>query len=118
DVLAAAVLVPAPRRLGAGRDRRVYVEMAVVDVDVPAEDVADERQRRGVVDELEEGVVEPEEREPVQRVAVRGLRAPHALDGRRQTRDRGRVERVLDGDEAVALEPFAEHVGFYGRRQV
>jgi len=33
------------------------VEMAVVDVDVPAEDVPDERQDRRVVDQVEEGVV-------------------------------------------------------------
>jgi hypothetical protein len=52
----------------------------VVDVDVPAEGVADERQHRRVVDEVDEGIVQAEEREPVQRVAVRRLRAPDALD--------------------------------------
>ena len=90
------------------------VEVAVVDVDVPAEDVADERQHRRVVDEVEEGVVEAEEGEPVQRVAVRRLRAPDALDGGGQPRNGVRLESILHDDEAVPVEVFPPHVAIYG----
>ena len=89
----------------------MHIEVAVVDVDVPAEDVADERQRRRVVDEVEEGVVEAEQREPVERLAVARLRKPHSLDRRVQFLDRRGVERILDDDEAVPVEPFAQHAG-------
>ena len=117
DVLAASVLVPAPLRLGVGGLRRMDVEVAVVDVDVPPEDVADERQDGRVVDEVEEDVVEPEEGEPVQRVAVRRLRAPDALDGCREPLECCRVEGVLDDDEPVLFEPVPQHVAIYGRER-
>ena len=91
------------------------VEVAVVDVDVPAEDVADERQDGRVVDEVEERVVEAEEGEPVQHVAVRRLGPPDALDGGGQPRDGSGLERVPHDDEAVPVEVFPPHVAIYGR---
>ena len=57
DVLAAAVLVPAPARLLDAR--RMHVEVAVVHVDVPAEQRLHERQHGRVVDERDEALVEP-----------------------------------------------------------
>ena len=56
-----------------------------------------------------------EEREPVQRVAVRRLRAPDALDRGGQPLDGVRFESILHDDEAVPVEIFPPHVAIYGR---
>ena len=71
-----------------------------------------------MVDEVEEGVVEPEEGQAVERVTVRRFRAPDALDRGGQPCDSVKVERVLDDGESVPLEPFLQHVATYaGRRR-
>jgi hypothetical protein len=95
----------------------MHVEVAVVDVDVPAEDVEDERQHRRVVDEVEERVVDAEEGEPVERVAVRRLGASDAVDGPDQPLDGVRLECVLDDGEAVPLQSIPAHVAIYDRER-
>jgi hypothetical protein len=69
-----------------------------------------------VVDEVEERVVEAEEREPMQRVAVWRLGAAHALDRRYEPLHLRGLERVLHDDEAVPLEVFPPHVAFLRAR--
>jgi hypothetical protein len=56
------------------------VEVAVVHVDVPPEDVGDERERRRVVEQLDERVVEADEAEAVEGVAVRAFSLADAVD--------------------------------------
>jgi hypothetical protein len=101
-VLAPAVLVPPPPRLRL-RLGRVDVEVAVIDVDVPSEQVGDERQANGVVDELEERIVARQETEDVQRAFRPSLLRPHPVDGSLQPWQL-RSERLRNDHEPVALE--------------
>jgi response regulator NasT len=87
------------------------VEMAVVDVDVPAEDAGNERQARGMVYELEEGVVEAREGEPVQRPAPSGFLLPDLVHGGLEPPQVPAAQRSRHDREALPLELVA-HVAY------
>lgn len=78
--------------------------MAVVDVDVRTEDVGHERQAARLVDELEERVVEPCEREAVERSGRSCFRLPDAIDGSLQPLQLLGAKRSRHDHEAVSLE--------------
>jgi hypothetical protein len=110
EVLAPSVLMPAPGRgtawLGA---RRGDVEVAVVEVDVPAQLAPDQREHRRVVEQIEEEVVAPELAEQMHRLARAGaarrdLLFVDAVEGGRQARHGKRPEGAGYGDEAVRAQ--------------
>jgi len=87
----------------------MHVQMAVVEIDVPAEDAGDERERVGQVDQLAEGRVARDEAEQVQRSVGRqppgrGPAVVGAVDDPGQPADGLRAERAGDGDEAVPVK--------------
>ena len=65
-----------------------------------------------MVDEFDEGIIEPDEPKTVQRRRTRGLLSPHAVDGTTQPTERTRRERILDDHIAVALE-LVQHICKY-----
>jgi hypothetical protein len=91
EVLPPAVLMPAPPT-GASRNRtRVMVEMAVVHVDVPAEQTPDQRKRRGQVQQVQVHAVSQHECERVHR-AVRAESPGHTFLF---------VDPVVRGEQAI-----------------
>jgi hypothetical protein len=110
----AAVLVPAPRRSRPPLERRVHVEVTVVDEHVATEYLADERESGWMVDELHKRFVEAHEAQQMQRRFA--ALAPNAIDGARQPRDPLRVERVFEQDEAVAVETLSQRAHRTSRR--
>jgi hypothetical protein len=57
------------------------VEVTVIEIDVPAEGRGHHRQGEGMVDKLDEGVIQADEGEPVQLAAVWALAPPNRVDG-------------------------------------
>ena len=100
DVLATAVLVPAPlRRLDA---RRMDVEVTVVHEDVPAEGVHEQREHGGVVDRGEKPLVRCDEGELVDGAAAE--KRVHVVHRRDERPELLRSQRVGDHDETPVLE--------------
>jgi hypothetical protein len=69
--------MPAPLELSV-RNGRMYVEVAVIQVDVPAEQAGDDRQRCRVIDQLEKDRVVRQEPELVDGAAAQF--GPGAID--------------------------------------
>jgi hypothetical protein len=69
-VYPATVLVPPPSPGRDARERRVHVEMAVIQEDVPSQQVHHRWERSGVGEQVEERVVEGDEPLEMQRGAI------------------------------------------------
>ena len=80
------------------------VEVAVVHVDVPAEDVDQEVEHGREVDELDELGIEAGEAQQVERRPVPAS-VPDPIDRGDETLEALRVQHLLEDREAVALEP-------------
>jgi hypothetical protein len=81
------------------------VEVTVVHVDVPAEQVEDERKDCRMIDQLEEAAIEAEKRELVQDGTVlRAVCVPDTTDGIAQAPQLDAAEHIRQHDIAVALE--------------
>ena len=110
EVLAPSVLVPSPRgRTARLRARRGYVEVAVVEVDVPAQLAPDLTEHGRMVEQVEEEVVAPDPAEQVHRLAGPDVAAGHLLavdpaERGGQALDRRRLQRTGDGQEAVGAK--------------
>ena len=105
EILAAAVLVPPPRWRAVGGSRRMDVEVAVVDVHVPAQRGADQVEHARLVDQGREPRLALDESERVDGAVARRAFAPaDSLGQRPQAADLGRRQRIGEDDVAVALE--------------
>ena len=99
----AAVLVPDEALESPGRHRRVYVQVRVVDVDVPAEERRRSGRRPGVVDQRRASRGTPATAPSSVHRARAARRRPSAPSG--TGRPRPRRARRARSEEAVPLEP-------------
>src|SRR5439155_11539062 len=113
EVLTAPVLVPAPGLRLRVPERRVNVEMTVIEVDVPAEGALHSGKSHRVGDELDEALVEADEPQLVKRLAGPRQLAVDPVDRRGQARELRLRERAPKDCETVRLELGLHHVSHY-----